>query len=446
MDEDTFEEIWTNGIITFDTCSMCRMYEWEYNDAINIKDILSYLFTNGHIWETQYNYEEFNIQRVDIKNSIFQQKYENGIFKHLKKSPIPWRKIDSTLQRWEGKGYSPLFIDKLEELHSKKHITDNEIDQLRLLAQSLPPYPNADELFDAILYNSDFILSDQEKSKLIEKYINSETCPGSCDKDKHNGRKYNDLFMWELIKKKAQQNDKDFIFVTSDTKSDWFIDGIPRAEYAKEFQIETGRNVLIMTLVDFWECCKPYIDLPIEDFIMESTIQDQLAVKYDDCYEQDICNKVQDLIFDSNEITFALEDIVHCCVDMPVIDQINECKIDEIYPLPYTYGNQFVTVIIEMVVDISFDAQNHTAGEDWSAGCGSIIFNMTAVGSIAVEWSSEDTNRIVLKDSISVDEINDVTVISTNMDEDDPEDDIYDQEDENFEDYDYQDMDVDDDD
>ena len=38
--KNLFNDIWENGIITFDTYSLGRMYEWEYNHALNIKDAL----------------------------------------------------------------------------------------------------------------------------------------------------------------------------------------------------------------------------------------------------------------------------------------------------------------------------------------------------------------------------------------------------------------------
>lgn len=40
-----FDDIWKEGIISFDTCSLGRMYEWESKYAVNIKDALSYLWT-----------------------------------------------------------------------------------------------------------------------------------------------------------------------------------------------------------------------------------------------------------------------------------------------------------------------------------------------------------------------------------------------------------------
>ena len=35
---EMFKDIWANGIVSFDTCCLGRMYEWESLYAVNIKD------------------------------------------------------------------------------------------------------------------------------------------------------------------------------------------------------------------------------------------------------------------------------------------------------------------------------------------------------------------------------------------------------------------------
>lgn len=45
----TFDEIWEEGLISFDTSSLRRMYEWAVKDAVNIKDAVSCLFQSGKL-------------------------------------------------------------------------------------------------------------------------------------------------------------------------------------------------------------------------------------------------------------------------------------------------------------------------------------------------------------------------------------------------------------
>lgn len=99
--------------------------------------------------------------------------------------------------------------------------------------------------------------------------------------------------------------------------ADWFENNCPRPEYIKEFNIETGQEILIITLVEFWENCKGVMDIPVDKFIEISAIREQLNEKNDDCYQEEICEKIEELIMESDEIKSELENLVDCCVDMP---------------------------------------------------------------------------------------------------------------------------------
>lgn len=405
-----FDEIWNNGIISFDTCSLGRMYEWESKYAVNIKDALSYLWTIGKLWETEINVQEFSNQRNAIKQSIYEQKYVRGIFNNLKKRPIPWNKIDGTLGRWETKGFSKQFMEEISKIHGQKKITDVEyeciVEKSKISSYNL----DLDDLFDRILRMGDLVLTDKEKQELKLRYDTGKMCPGAEDSKKNNGNKYNDLYIWKLLQKKAKQEHRDMIFVTADTaKGDWFIGREPRTEYLQEFREETGQEILILTLSDFWDNCKDYLDISVDQFIEISSIKNQIEEKYNVFYQEEICDKIEELLFESDEIKELLEDAIDCCVDMPILDELIETIIDSIDVEEYDDENIYVNVYLQ--TEASFEAMNHTSGEDWSAGYGSVVLAITASAEIPVIWSSEDTERRVLGDEITVNEIIDIGVL-----------------------------------
>lgn len=443
--EDLFKEIWENGIITFDTCSLGRMYEWEYSHSVNIKDALSYLFQFGCIWECEVTCKEFEVQRKQIKEGIYQQKYENGIFKNLDKRPIPWSKIDKALKRWESLGFHTVFTFELDKLRTIKNPEKSQIESLRQLSILFSTFPDVEVLFDSLLNSRDTSLTDIEKGELIELYESGIVCPGCCDNKKNNGNKYNDLFIWASIKKKARNTNKNIVFVTNDVKSDWFVNNAPRKEYIEEFQSETSQSILILTLSDFWVYCKPFIDMPVDEFILQSTILQQLEEKYDDCYEPQITQAVEDLLDEpneSNDLIQIIEDSLDCCVDMLLLDEILDCDISY-YDISYNDEDN-VTLSIYLNAEISLDAQNHTCGEDWSPGCDSVLFDIEVAGTIPIKWSSDETERILLEDKITVNEIINIEIIS-NEGTDDPDDyneqDDYDEPDDYYETYDIDDFD-----
>lgn len=265
-------------------------------------------------------------------------------------------------------------------------------------------------MFDRILRTDDLILTDDEKQELKHRYDTGEMCPGAEDSKKNNGNKYNDLYIWKLLKKKSKQEQKNIIFVTADTaKGDWFIGENPRPEYLQEFREETGQEILILTLSDFWTKCKEYLDIPVEQFIEISSIKDQIEEKYNVFYQEEICEKIEELLFESDEIKELLEEAVDCCVDMPVLDELIETTITSIDVEEYDEQNVYVTVYLQ--TEASFEARNHTSGEDWSAGNGSIVLAISASAEIPVIWASEDTERRVLEDEITVNEITDIEVL-----------------------------------
>ncbi|MEG0793994.1 MAG: hypothetical protein RR399_09280 [Lachnospiraceae bacterium] len=216
--------------------------------------------------------------------------------------------------------------------------------------------------------------------------------------------------MWKLLQKKSKMEQKDIIFVTEDTtKGDWFLGKDPHPEYLQEFKRETGQEILIFTLSDFWENCKEYLDISMDQFIEISSIKDQIEEKYNIFYQKEICDKIEELLSESDEIKKLLEDAVDGCVDTPVLDELIETTIDSIDI--EEYDDDYVYVTVYLRTEASFEAMNHTSGEDWSAGNGSVALAIIALAEISVIWASEDTERRVLKDEITVNEITDIEVL-----------------------------------
>lgn len=407
-----FEKVWENGIVSFDTCCLGRMYEWEYRYAINIKDAVSFLNRMEKLWETEINVQEFLKQRKEIKESIYDQKYTKGIFKYLNKKPIPWNKIDGTMKRWESKGFSKEFQDEILKVYGKKILTEVEYTNIVDVSKNTWISIDLESLFDDILKSDGLSLSDDEKEKLQTRYNSGVMCPGSRDSGKKNGNRYNDLYIWELLKKKAKKEKLNIIFVTVDTKDDWFENGNPRSEYIDEFTTETGQEIIILTLSKFWEYCKTFLDISVDEFIKISSIREQLEEKYDDAYEEDICKQIEDLLYESDEIKDILENKIDCCVDMPVLDQLDETTIKNIEVIDVDDENAYIAVYLE--TEASFDALNYTSGENWSPGSGKVFLSITVSATIPVVWSSEDTERKVLADEVNVEDITEINVQDSN--------------------------------
>ena len=138
-------------------------------------------------------------------------------------------------------------------------------------------------------------------------------------------------------------------------------------------------------------------------------------------------------LFESDEIKELLEDAIDCCVDMPILDELIETIIDSIDVEEYDDENIYVNVYLQ--TEANFEAMNHTSGEDWSAGNGSVILAITASAEIPVIWSSEDTERRVLGDEITVNEIIDIEALRNICNENN--DDEYAEDDSDYEEMEY---------
>lgn len=63
--------------------------------------------------------------------------------------------------------------------------------------------------------------------------------------------KYGDYIVWLQMINKANEENKDIIFVSDEKKEDWRIDGSCRIELIKEFKDKTGREFKLMNLGEF---------------------------------------------------------------------------------------------------------------------------------------------------------------------------------------------------
>lgn len=80
--------------------------------------------------------------------------------------------------------------------------------------------------------------------------------PGFMDNKKPGNEKYGDLVVWKEILRKSKEAAKPVLFVTDDTKEDWFMEFRgktygPHPHLMKEFKDVTGHDIYIYTLERF---------------------------------------------------------------------------------------------------------------------------------------------------------------------------------------------------
>ncbi len=167
-----------------------------------------------------------------------------------------------------------------------------------------------DEFAKKLIINN---LSKDEVMQCIqegESRFKQKTPPGYMDEPKERKNKFifGDVLIWFEILKFAKIHKKDILFVTNDTKEDWFENGAFHSKLVNEFKKETNLDIMGITGKDFYDFVESLnivqgrllggIDTYIENHITEvidynedkfysmisESIMDENSPIYDECY------------------------------------------------------------------------------------------------------------------------------------------------------------------
>jgi len=260
LTENDFTLLWKDCTFVFDTNTLLDLYrvsEQTYNEISTcLKSI------HNRIWIPYHVGAEFFKNRFGV---ILDQQIK---FKAVKDSlDCAINDINSKLNSFRdhklinkkeiSKKISSLFNTIKKDLDSK----ENEY----------PDYYNKDDILDNIVE----IIGDKVGTKYSEEKqkqffseadirYKKEIPPGYKDqKNKHGDEKYGDFLIWKELLDYACTNKKNIIFITRDTKEDWFLKVDkqtigPRPELINEFCIQTKQKLYIYSFENFLELSKKY--------------------------------------------------------------------------------------------------------------------------------------------------------------------------------------------
>lgn len=145
-----------------------------------------------------------------------------------------------------------------------------------------------------------------------EKRYKKEIPPGFKDeKDKDGIRKYSDFILWKETLQYAKSNKKNIIFVTDDTKADWWeISDTGRQFHSKlvnEFQ-KTGMQIKAFVSSDFYQQVSAAFGVEKPDAV-------DIALRMTD---DEYCDNISDRVFDSvaRDLMYYGVDFINKDVDM----------------------------------------------------------------------------------------------------------------------------------
>ncbi|HOE76382.1 MAG TPA: PIN-like domain-containing protein [Rectinema sp.] len=257
--DEEINQLWRDGIFILDTNVLLKLY--CYTEAARI-DFLKALKDNAeHLWlpnQVAFEYQKNRLIKIDEQMSAYDD-IKDLIDKHLQFDKLP-----NSLDNYK---YHP-YIDKdkiLTQISRIKEEIESIKKDLDKTRDKHPDLMHEDDIRDEITRLFDGRVGEPcNKAKLDEIYKYGESRyknnipPGYKDNTKKDSTiiigkdeerlivdKYGDLIIWFEIIEKAKEDQKPVIFVTDDSKEDWWWEFKgqkfgPRPELVHEFKSKTG--------------------------------------------------------------------------------------------------------------------------------------------------------------------------------------------------------------
>ncbi|WP_165995460.1 PIN domain-containing protein [Bacillus sp. Cs-700] len=269
------KRIWDSSLIVLDTNILLNLYRYTDDTRDELIKILRKL--NDRVWiphQVAMEYH-FNRKTVIVEQQVAYQRFIKAI---RETSDETKNVLNNKLKKLEKRHNS---IQQKEIEQKINNVFKEIIQDITVLERDHPNLHHQDTILDEItMMFTNKVGSPYSQENLDEIYKEGETRyknsipPGYEDlKDKEGKKKiidsltikdeYGDLIVWKQIIDKAKESGSPVIFITDDTKEDWWkeIHGRtlgPRIELINEFFVETGKSFSMYNTYKFMEFATQY--------------------------------------------------------------------------------------------------------------------------------------------------------------------------------------------
>ena len=270
VSKDSFE----NAVLVFDTSSLCRMYEIQDKYKRLLLDIIGRI--NGKVWFPYQVIAEYEKNRIKAINNPKEEKYrlpefftKKGFYKnavdyldHLNQMDYQHPFVDED-KLYEMKS----LVEDIQQKHRKlKEIMKEQREKRFIEIEYLVEHDIINDFVNKHKHGDGFSFLEQlDLAKEAEFRYRNQIPPGYqdserykinlSDKGKYGIDQYGDYFVWMEILRYAKAKSAPIIFITDDTKEDWFESIgeklFPRKELIEEFKETVNRNFWMYTLNGF---------------------------------------------------------------------------------------------------------------------------------------------------------------------------------------------------
>jgi len=277
-------------IIIFDTSFWLDIYRnlpdtiKIITSALNKEDFLNKIYIPSFV-EKEFNknknkiISEHKTLNIKVKNAL------NEAIKNGKKAILGAIQTQKNRYKIENNSVENNINKLLDEIenNSNSFLSENDIEN--------DTYLEVERIFYTI--KSKNYIDILTKNDILDLFINGENRykqkmpPGFMDtnKDKKGGFLYGDLIIWKEIIAFAHKNKKDILFVTNDTKKDWFENDLFHPKLIEEFKKETKQNIIGISAKTFYEHTSINKGLDILSFI-EFLVDDLYQIIYDEISDE----------------------------------------------------------------------------------------------------------------------------------------------------------------
>ncbi len=323
LDDDQLEPYFKESVIIFDSSALLEIYSYPketreelYKSIFNLLE--GRLWLPSHvIYEYRKNKSHVITKPISSYKSLTHPSSNKSDDGYVKKIDNSVRDIDRCINKdIEGQFKSLIEFTKSadkhpfieDSIHNKFRIVlDDFKKEVASLKDGLKEYIEELEKFKEVQEKAinQTLMDDDLEKYILDKFVAGQKFtfdqlisiaaegkfryeekipPGYEDKSEKIGlQKYGDLIIWKEILAYSKLTQKDVIFVTNDSKDDWWEferkskSTVPRYELLKEFRDITERNILMYRPDKFYYLAKKNLQAEITEGALESISESQLS-------------------------------------------------------------------------------------------------------------------------------------------------------------------------
>lgn len=271
-----FKNIWQNGLFVFDANVLLDIYRYSDETADSLLKTFEKL--ENRIWipyqaALEYHRNISTVIASEAKTYTEAIKGVNDLFSLFSKK----------------RGHPFLSFKLYQDIQSVFESLDSELKtKKKSMEDLLTENPLKDRLASILSGKIGECFSEQKLTEIYqagEKRFNSKIPPGYEDaKNKKGDEKYGDLVVWLEIIEKAKSIDSPLILVTSDSKSDWFLEEMgkkigPRPELIAELKQNKNIPFYIYSTHSYLEYANTFLAVDVGQEVLDEVKQIEIQTR-----------------------------------------------------------------------------------------------------------------------------------------------------------------------